>query len=208
MQVSHKGFIDLHQTMKKIVASAHIVCKSILEWVEVTMTITVSFATQPPERATFHQLLLDYYNTMIPMNPPEIAALLSADQNADEFWTEVGDYMPPHGRIALAHDETGVLLGGGMMRTMRPDAAEFKRLFVVPEGRGLGLGRMLVKARLDAAREMGMKQVFADTLRGTVAMQALYKSFGFREIDRYPESHTALSLPALKPELRYFQLDL
>lgn len=172
------------------------------------MTIIVSFATEPPERATFHQLLIDYYNTMIPMNPPEIAELLSADDNAAEFWDEVTDYMPPHGRLALAWDESGVLLGGGMMRTIRPDAVEFKRLFVQPEGRGLGLGRMLVQARLEAAREMGMKHIFADTLRGTVAMQSLYKSFGFREIDRYPESHTALSIPALQPELRYFQLDL
>jgi len=96
------------------------------------MTVSVSFATEPPERATFHQLLLYYYNVMIPMNPPEI----------------------------------------------------------------------------DAAREMGMKHVFADTLRGTVAMQSLYNAFGFREIDRYPESRTAISLPALQPELRYFRLDL
>jgi len=172
------------------------------------VTITVTFLAKPPERDTFHQLLLDYYYTMIPMNPPHNAAMLSADRNADEFWTEIDDYMPPRGRLALAHDASGVLLGGGMMRTMRPDAVEFKRLFVRPEGRGLGLGRMLVQARLDAAREMGMKKVFADTLRGTLAMQSLYKSFGFREIDRYPESHTAISLPALRPELRYFQLDL
>lgn len=172
------------------------------------MTVSVSFATEPPERETFHQLLLDYYNVMIPMNPPEIAAVLSAENNADEFWAEVHEYMPPHGRLALAHDRNGVLLGGGMMRTIRDDAVEFKRLFVRPQGRSLGLGRMLVQARLDAANEMGMKHVFADTLRGTVAMQALYKSFGFREIDRYPESYTAISLPVLQPELRYFQLDL
>ncbi|MFT6073593.1 MAG: N-acetylglutamate synthase-like GNAT family acetyltransferase [Yoonia sp.] len=67
---------------------------------------------------------------------------------------------------------------------------------------------MLIQARLYAAREMGMKKVFAYTLRGTVAMQALYKAFGFRKIDRYPESRTAISLPALQPELRYSQLDL
>ena len=53
-----------------------------------------------------------------------------------------------------------------------------------------------------------MKHVFADTLRGTVAMQSLYNAFGFREIDRYPESRTAISLPAMQPELRYFRLDL
>ena len=59
------------------------------------MTITVTFLAKPPERDTFHQLLLDYYNTMIPMNPPHIAAILSADRNADEFWTEIDDYCHP-----------------------------------------------------------------------------------------------------------------
>lgn len=108
----------------------------------------------------------------------------------------------------MAHDDTGNLLGGGMMRQIRPDAVEFKRLFVLPQGRGQGLGRKLVQMRLDAARDMGMKHVFADTLRGTVAMQSLYKSCGFRKIARYPESHSAVQLPILEPELRYFQLDL
>jgi hypothetical protein len=83
------------------------------------VTITVTFSAKPPERDTFHQWFLDNYNTMIPMNPPQIAALLSADINADDIWTEVNDYTPPHGRLALAHDKNGVLLGGGMMRTMR-----------------------------------------------------------------------------------------
>ncbi len=170
--------------------------------------VTVSFVSQPPERDSFHQLLVDYYDTMIPMNPPGVAAQLSATQNADDFWDEVHEYMPPHGRLALAYDAQNVLIGGGMMRTIRPGVGEFKRLFVRPEGRGLGLGRKLIQARLDAARDMGLRTIFADTLRNTTAMQALYKEFGFREIERYPESHSALHFPVLAQELRYFQLDL
>lgn len=170
--------------------------------------VQVSFATQPPDKESFHSFLVEYYAVMIPLNPTEIAALLDAEKIAAAFWDEVDDYLPPNGRMALVHDENGALLGGGMMRTIRPEVAEFKRLFVRPAGRGLGLGRMLIAARLDAARDMGIKTVLADTLRKTTAMQALYKDFGFRPINRYPESHSALHFPALAPELLYFQRDL
>lgn len=169
---------------------------------------TFSFASKPPERDIFHPLLVEYYAHMITLNPPEIAAQLDAKAIAAEFWDEIEEYMPPHGRMALARDDTGTLLGGGMLRTIRPGVAEFKRLFVRPQGRGLGLGRKLIQMRLGAARDMGMKTVFADTLRRTTAMQALYAEFGFRRIKGYPESHAALNLPALVPELRYFRLDL
>lgn len=170
--------------------------------------VTVTFVSQPPARDAFHKLLVDYYDTMIPMNPPEMAAQLNATAIADGFWSEVEEYLPPHGRIALAHNDEGTLVGGGMMRTIRPGVGEFKRLFVQPEGRGLGLGRKLIQIRLDAAREIGLHTIFADTLRNTHAMQTLYKDFGFVETERYPESHSAVQFPALIPELRYFRLDL
>jgi len=85
------------------------------------------------------------------------------------------------------------------MRTIRPQTGEFKRLYVRPKGRGLGLGRKLIQARLDAARGMGLTTIFADTLRNTTAMRALYMKFGFCGINRYPENHSAISLPALIP---------
>lgn len=170
--------------------------------------VTLSFAQTPPAREIFHPMMVAYYNTMIPLNPPELAAQLDAETIAAGFWDEVDEYMPPHGRLALAHDAEGTLLGGAMMRTIRPGVAEFKRLFVRPEGRGRGLGRKLIQIRLDAARDMGLHTVLADTLRKTTAMQALYKDFGFRRIERYPESHSAVHFPLLADELRYFQLDL
>jgi GNAT superfamily N-acetyltransferase len=153
-------------------------------------------------------MLVEYYVHMIALNPPEIAAQLDADAMATTFWDEVGEYMPPDGCMALAHDTAGALLGGGMMRTIRPSVAEFKRLFVRPQARGLGLGRKLIQVRLDAARNMGFKTILADTLRKTTAMQALYANLGFQPIDRYPESHSAVHFPALASELLYFQLDL
>mgnify|MGYP001804658456 CR=1 FL=1 len=86
--------------------------------------------------------------------------------------------------------------------------AELQRLFARPQGRGLGLGRGLINARLDVAKSMGIKTVLADTLRKTTTMQVLYKELGFRQIEKYPESHSATHFPQLLAELRYYQLDL
>jgi GNAT superfamily N-acetyltransferase len=122
---------------------------------------------------------------------------VDAESIAALFWDEVHEYMPPNGRLALAHNAEGTLIGGVMMRTIRLGVGEFKRLFVRPEGRGLGLGRKLIQARLDAAREIDFTTILADTLRKTTAMQALYAEFGFRRIERYPESHSAIHFPAL-----------
>lgn len=170
--------------------------------------VTFSIAAEPPAQDSFHPLLVEYYAHMITLNPPEIASQLHAETIAQDFWGEVDEYMPPGGCMALAHDDAGELIGGGMMRTIRPGVAEFKRLFVRPAGRGLGLGRTLIKMRLEAARKMGIRTVLADTLRKTTAMQALYREFGFHPIERYPESHSAVHYPALAAELIYFQKDL
>lgn len=170
--------------------------------------VTFSVATTPPDRDTFHPLLVEYYSHVIPLTPAEIAAQLDPEAIAQSFWEEVDDYLPPSGCMALVHDDAGALIGGAMMRTIRPQVAEFKRLFVRPAGRGLGLGRKLVEMRLDIARKMGIKTVLADTLRKTTAMQAIYKDLGFQPIPRYPESHSARNYPILEAEMLFFQLDL
>ena len=88
----------------------------------------------------------------------------------------------------MAHNEDGGLVGCGFLKKIRPDAAELKRLYVHPSVRGQGLGRKLVKARIDMARQMGIKHLYADTVIGNDTMLALYKKFGFQHIDRYLEN--------------------
>lgn len=99
-----------------------------------------------------------------------------------------GDYAPPRGALLLAMVD-GKLAGCCAMRPLDsadyPNAAEMKRLYVRPQFRGLGLGRQLADAALDAARQGGYACVLLDTLNDMEAARALYVDLGFEEIPPY-----------------------
>ena len=125
-----------------------------------------------------------------------------------EFWDEIDLFLPPKGRLLLAHTADGALVGCGSLKTLTREKGELKRLFVKPETRGTGLGRRLVEMRLDAAREMGLKALYVDTLSANVEMRGLYKKLGFDEIEFYPESATYRMLPELLPLMAFYTIDL
>ena len=66
-----------------------------------------------------------------------------------------------------------------------PNAAEMKRLYIRPAFRGLGLGRQLAEAILDAARHAGYACVLLDTLDDMESARALYEDLGFESVPPY-----------------------
>ncbi len=99
-----------------------------------------------------------------------------------------GEYAHPRGALLLAWRD-GVLAGCCALRPLDTsdyaNAAEMKRLFVRPSSRGLGLGRLLTEAILDAARAAGYRCVLLDTLDDMESARALYEDLGFVEIPPY-----------------------
>jgi ribosomal protein S18 acetylase RimI-like enzyme len=57
--------------------------------------------------------------------------------------------------------------------------AYLEELYVVPERRGHGLGRALLEAAMEHARERGAARIDLNTSETDVAARALYKSAGF-----------------------------
>ncbi len=107
-------------------------------------------------------------------------------QNFDrELASLPGEYAPPDGRLLLAFEDEE-LAGCIALRKIRATTCEMKRLFLRPEFRGRGLGRVLVERIIEEARQIGYTQMCLDTLPGRMDQAiALYKSIGFKEIEPY-----------------------
>lgn len=107
-------------------------------------------------------------------------------QNFDQELAALpGEYGPPDGRLLLAFEDDH-LAGCIALRKIRATTCEMKRLFLRPEFRGRGLGRVLVERIIEEARQIGYTQMCLDTLPGRMDQAiALYKSIGFKEIEPY-----------------------
>jgi putative acetyltransferase len=120
----------------------------------------------------------------------EYAGQLGVDLCFQNFSAELEQlpamYGAPAGRLILAR--TGSQLAGcvGVRRLKRLTlTCEMKRLYVRSEARGLGLGRKLAVASVEAGRELGYTRMVLDTLGRMTAARGIYASLGFRETAPY-----------------------
>jgi ribosomal protein S18 acetylase RimI-like enzyme len=111
------------------------------------------------------------------------------------FNVEFGESTPTADVIAeraaplIESGELAVLLARGLdgfaALRFRPSIytgaldAYLEELYVGPERRGRGVGRALLEAAMDHARERGAAHIDLNTSEGDVAARALYESAGF-----------------------------
>ena len=104
----------------------------------------------------------------------------------DELRALPGEYAEPGGVILLADSPAGDPWGIVALRPLEDDGVcEMKRMYVRPEARGQGLGRILGEAIVHAAKERGYRVMRLDTIDTMTAAITLYRALGFREIGAY-----------------------
>jgi putative acetyltransferase len=63
------------------------------------------------------------------------------------------------------------------------EVCELRKMYFLPELRGLGVGRRVLDRCLATARELGYRQCYLETLTGMDAAKRLYERTGFRRLD-------------------------
>jgi putative acetyltransferase len=103
----------------------------------------------------------------------------------DEVDGMYASYRPErsHYFVALQDD---VLLGGAGIAPLHgaeENTCELRKMFLLPAGRGIGLGRRLAERCLEAARESGYRECYLETLRRMSQAWQLYEKLGFEPLD-------------------------
>jgi GNAT superfamily N-acetyltransferase len=91
---------------------------------------------------------------------------------------------PPTGRFYLVRLDDA-FVGVGCLKRLAPGVGEIQRMYVRPQVRRAGAGRLLVERLLADARALGYHTVRLESLRALTAAHQLYRSVGFVEIEPY-----------------------
>jgi len=117
---------------------------------------------------------------------------------------QISKFQPPYGQLILAIFQ-GKVCGLGSLKNINPETGEIKRMFVDPTFRRIGAGRAILEALLVEAKKIGYKKVRLDSPKFMESAHLLYRNFGFRDIEAYPE----VEIPAeFKDYLLFMELDL
>ena len=119
--------------------------------------------------------------------------------NPDIYWSDykinvrelLAEFALPNGRMLLANSN-GQPVGCAGLRRLSSERGEIKQVYVRPAFRGRGLGKALIEAIVEAARQIGYRTLRLETASYMKDAQALYQSLGFHLIKPYRDVPEAI----------------
>ena len=148
----------------------------------------VSLRESPVDEPAAHELLAEYFQSR------EIGF---AHQNVVYTITfpDPSAFTPPAGVFLVVLDDDGSPVGCGGIRRIADGAAgvryEVKHVYLRPETRGRGWGRLMLDVLEERARGWGAAELVLDTHHSLEAAAGLYRTSGFVEIPRFNENPNA-----------------
>jgi GNAT superfamily N-acetyltransferase len=97
------------------------------------------------------------------------------------------ELSPPGGGFLVLLQDGRAVAGGGVKR-LDEQACEIKRMYVVPDARGRGLGRALLEALEELARDLGYTVARLDTGAKQPGAQRLYERSGYVPVGNYNQN--------------------
>jgi ribosomal protein S18 acetylase RimI-like enzyme len=101
----------------------------------------------------------------------------------DDVYAIEEAYLNNQGEFLIGEWD-GAFVAMGALRRTSPERAEIKRMRVLPEYQGRGLGQLILSELEARARALGYKTLHLDTSVLQTPAQKLYEKNGFREVGR------------------------
>jgi [ribosomal protein S18]-alanine N-acetyltransferase len=116
------------------------------------------------------------------------------------FWSELAGV--PETRYYIVAEDGGDIVGYAGLATAA-DRGDVQTVAVRQDRQGSGLGRRLLEALLDDARQRRVREVFLEVRADNVAAQTLYERAGFTAVNRrrgyYQPSGTDAVVMRMRP---------
>lgn len=144
--------------------------------------MAISIAIETPLQDDVRALVTELNAYLNPLSPPEFQFQMTVEQMADAKTT-----------VFVARDDSGRAVGCGALKVESDELAEVKRMFTRPEVRGQRVGRALLDAIEQLARDKGILHLMLETgdTPGFEPAHRLYTSAGFTRCGAfldYPDS--------------------
>ena len=91
-------------------------------------------------------------------------------------------FQKPKSVYYIAENETGKIVGGGGIfptEGLPPDTCELVKMYLLPEARGIGLGKRIIEKCLQTAKENGFGRVYLESMPELKQAVKVYEKFGF-----------------------------
>ena len=145
------------------------------------------------------ELILEYVQWLGLEGGPEVRVILSSQNFAKELDTLNLTYGFPDGVLFIASVNDKPVAVAGIKRFNEKEC-EIKRMFVQPDSRGLGIGKLLLANCIEAAGKLKYETIKLDTAAFMKSAVKLYVGYGFVELPAYRQN--------THDEAKYFELDL
>lgn len=90
------------------------------------------------------------------------------------------------GYFVLSRGGDRIVGGGGFghLQAGSAEVCELRKMYLLPDARGFGMGKRLLQHILDAARESGYKTCYLETLESMTQARRLYENCGFQRLSK------------------------
>jgi putative acetyltransferase len=107
------------------------------------------------------------------------ASHVGADADLDDIH---GNYVAGGGAFDVMVDDRGCVVGCAAVYAHSREVCELRKMHLLPEFRGQGLGRELLDRMVQTARALGFNQMVLETADILTGAIKLYRTYGFRPV--------------------------